>query len=207
MRQTLFTLIAVAVLSQSTLMADEMLLEDYQNGGVFNASRFDNDFQDTLGRQNTSKDGGDFSEVKWAAKWSGLASTGRARNLSRFKTFQVDVMVKPGQPVQDKTNFYFQLLHQVNVGYAYWEFFVPQDKIKADGKWYRVQFPYSKFRAAAGDGGTEPVNFETIVGTVGGMTYDEDGDTFDFKTAHFDNFKVTDAAVTDIVVEAVPAKQ
>ncbi len=205
MRQTL-PLVALTFLCSVNATADELLLEDYQKGGIFNVSRFDNDFQDSLGRQNTSKDAGDFSEVKWAAKWSGLASTGVPRNLSRFKTFQVDVMVKPGQPVEDEANFYFQLLNQVDTGYSYWEFFVPQNKIKADGKWYRVQFPFSKFYGNAGDGGAKPENFDTILGCVGGMTFDEDGDTFEFKVAHFDNIKVTDAEVADVVVKPVPAK-
>ena len=206
MHRTLLSLVTLTVLCPFNATADELLLEDYQNGGIFNTSRFDNDFQDSLGRQNISQDVGDFSEVKWAAKWSGLASTGLPRNLSRFRTFQVDVMVKPGQPVEEETNFYFQLLNQVETGYSYWEFFVPQNKIKADGKWYRVQFPMSKFYGSGGGGGARPENFETILGCVGGMTFDEDGDKFEFKIAHFDNFKLTDVEVADIVVQPALVK-
>ena len=36
----------------ATVVGDELLLEDFQNGGVFRVSRFDNDFRDASGRKN-----------------------------------------------------------------------------------------------------------------------------------------------------------
>ena len=80
-------------------------------------------------------------EIKeWATKWSGMPSTGESTDLSRFVTFQVDVMVPKDQPVEKGANFYFQLLNQTDQGYSYWELFVPQVLVPADGQWHQVRF-------------------------------------------------------------------
>ena len=76
----------------------------------------------------------------------------------------------------------------------------------ADGKWYRIQFPMKKFWGGAGDGGADPTDFKTIVGTVCGMTFDEDGKKFKFKTAQFDNLILSTSDVEDTVVKILAAQ-
>lgn len=183
--------VATAFLTLSGAFADDLLLEDYEDNGSFHVNRFDNSYRDSNGRKNFSGNAGTYATVNWAAKWSGLESTGKSIDLDEYKTFQVDIMVKPDQPVEAETNFYFQLLYKTDVGYAYWEYFVPQRKVPADGKWYRIQFPFKNFYANAGNGADKPADFATIVGTVCGMTFDETGDVYEYKTAHFDNIKVS----------------
>lgn len=183
--------------------AEELLLEDYEKGGCFDVNRFHNDFADPDGKTNSSRDAGEFAEVEWAAKWSGLESIGPVRNLSRYKTFQADVCVEPGQPVEKESNFYFQLLNASTEGYSYWEKYVPQSEVPADGKWYRVRFSLNGLSTGHGDGGKKPENFETITGTVCGMTYDKDGSKYKFKIAKFDNITVVSESVDETEVKLI----
>ena len=191
------------VLQLATASAEERLLEDYENGGAFRPTDWANAFQDADGNQNGAIDAGKFAMVQWATKWSGLPSTGPTQDCSRFTAFQVDVMVEKGEPVEDGSNFYFQLLNQTSQGYSYWEIYVPQPKVPADGKWYRVRFPLARMDKGHGDGGDPPADFKTINGTVCGMTFDEEEDKFKLKRASFDNITLTDDEIKETIVKPV----
>ncbi len=197
---------AIVLLTSTGTLAEDLLLEDYEEGGVFRVTRFDNSFGDSNGRKNSSRNSGSYATVNWAAKWSGLESTGKSIDLGQYETFQVDVMVKPGQPVEAETNFYFQLLHKTEIGFAYWEYYVAQTSVPADGNWYRIRFPFNKFSSNAGNGASKPTNFATVVGTVCGMTYDETGDVYKHKAAHFDNVYVSREMVDDVEVKRVSGR-
>lgn len=184
-------------------VAEDVLLEDYEGGGLYDEADWANAFEDEGGNRNAAWVQRKVAMVDWATKWSGLPSTGPAHNLSRFKTFQVDVRVAKGQPVEEGANFYFQLNHEADTGYSYWEKFVPQSKVPADGKWYRVQFAMETMDVNSGEGGAVPGDFKTIIGTTCGMTYDEDND-YEMKQASFDNVKLTTESVDGIVVALVP---
>ena len=195
----------LSVASMLPVFAEEVLLEDFQYGGTFDVADWANAFTDSDGNQNAAFDDGDFALVRWATKWSGIPSTGTAADFSKFKTFQVDVMVEKGQPVEDEANFYFQLLDETDQGYAYWETFVAQNKVPADGKWYRVQFPISTMVGSAGDGAEKPTDFKTIMGCCCGMTFDPEGENkFKFKRAFFDNVTLSTEAVDGPVVKPSP---
>ena len=199
----LISALCLAVLA-SSLPAEEILLEDYQYGGCFSVADWANTFADSDGRANESTVSSKVASVSWATKWSGIPSTGEAKDFSEYKTFQVDVMVEKGQPVEDEANFYFQLVDQSDVGFAYWEVFVPQSKIPADGQWYRIQLPIKSMVTGQGEGGEAPSDFKTIIGTCCGMTFDEDGDKFKFKQAFFDNVKLSTEPVKDVQVSKMP---
>lgn len=188
----------------ATSTAEEVLLEDYEGGGAFSPAEWANTFEDADGNANGAHDAGKFAAVQWATKWSGMPSTGPTKDLSRFKTFQVDVMVEKGEPVEEGSNFYFQLLNETSAGYSYWEIFVPQTKVPADGKWYRVKFPLDRMDKGHGDGGDPPEDFTTIMGTTCGMTFDEEADQFKLKRANFDNLTLSDDVVTETKVAPSP---
>ena len=190
---------------ESQATAEELLLDDYQYGGKFSPAEWANSFSDSKGNVNSSQDTGNFATVKWATKWSGIPSTGESTDVAKFKTYQVDVMVEKGQPVEEEANFYLQLLVEVNQGYAYWEVFVPQKLIPADGKWYRIQVPIKSMVAGHGDGADAPTDFKTVNGCCCGMTFDDEGDDkFKFKTAHFDNVTLLTDAVEKTSIKASP---
>ena len=197
-----FTVFLLAA-SFNNVVAEELLLEDYQHGGCFEPSDWANSFEDSEGNRNAAEDQGEYAVVHWATKWSGMPSNGTVHDFSRFKTFQVDVMVEKGQPVEDGANFYFQLINQSDVGYSYWEAFVPQSKVPADGKWYRVQFPLTMMDEGHGDGGDPPKDFSTVTGTVCGMTFDDEPDQFKMKRANFDNLTLNDKKVSEVSAKQV----
>ncbi|MFK8111082.1 MAG: hypothetical protein AB8B91_02715 [Rubripirellula sp.] len=183
--------------------AEDLLLEDYSGRGIFQMATWANSFEDPEGNQNSAKVEGKVAVVDWATKWSGLPSNGPAEDVSRYKTFQVDVMVEKGQPNEEGSHFYFQLLNETDAGYSYWELFVPQSKVPADGKWYRVRFPMSEMVTGFGDGGDAPTNFDSIIGTTCGMTFDEEN-KFKLKRARFDNVFLTIEKVDGIEVKPSP---
>ena len=184
--------------------AEEVLLEDYQYGGCFAPADWANTFSDGKGNQNATKSAKGVAVVDWATQWSGLPSNGEIQDFSKFKTFQADVRVAEGEPVESGSNFYFQLLNESAQGYSYWEAFVPQEKVPADGKWYRVRFPLARMAKGFGDGGEAPADFTTIAGTCCGMTFDEtENDLYQPKQAHFDNLVLSDEEVDGIKVVAV----
>jgi hypothetical protein len=141
--------------------------------------------------------------VSWGTKWSGIPSTGESKDFSKFKTYVVDVMVEKGQPVEENANFYFQLINQSDIGYSYWEVFVPQTMVPADGRWHQVRVPINTMVKGSGDGGEDPEDFTTIIGTCNGMTFDETGDKFKFKQAFFDNVKLSTESVDKAKVSQV----
>lgn len=196
--------VALLVFLVSPIVAQDILLEDYQSGGKFSVADWSNSFEDDKGNKNAAIDDGDFAAVSWATKWSGIPSTGETMDVSAYKTYQADVMVPKGQPVEDDSNFYFQLTTETSEGYAYWEKFIPQSKIPADGKWYRVHFPIKMMDTGSGEGAEAPTDFKTINGCVCGMTYDEDGDKFKFKHAMFDNITLTTKEIDGIKVTNSP---
>ena len=204
----LFTLASLtlfgATLISSSANAEEVLLEDYQYGGKFEAADWYNTFADPNGRENDVNTDGVFAVVNWATKWSGAPSTGEVMDLSKFKTYQVDVRVEKGQPTEEGANFYAQLLTQADEGYAYWEVFAPQEKVPADGKWYRLQIPIKNMVAAAGDGADAPTDFTNVNGCCVGMTFDEEGDRFKFKTCAFDNVILLTDEIDEIKVAPSP---
>ena len=184
--------------------ADELILEDYEGGGEFDPGPWANSFKDSEGNTNSARHKDSVAIVHWATKWSGLSSTGPVVDVSKFTTFQVDVMVEKGQPVQDECYFFFQLLNKTSRGYSYWEVYVPQNLVPADGKWHRVKFPLSRMDKGYGDGGVPPGDFKTIFGTQCGMTFDEPEDQFKFKRANFDNLTLTDEEITETTVKLSP---
>ncbi|MGB7343523.1 MAG: hypothetical protein WBD20_04890 [Pirellulaceae bacterium] len=184
--------------------ADEVLLEDYQYGGCFSVADWANTFEDAQGRANEAIVSSKVARVSWGTKWSGIPSSGETQDFSKFKTFQVDVMVEKGQPVEEEANFYFQLLNESGTGYSYWEVFAPQTSVPADGKWYRIQLPIKSMVTGNGDGGEAPKDFTTINGTCCGMTFDENGDKFKFKRAFFDNVKLSTESVEKLTVSETP---
>jgi hypothetical protein len=204
----LFPLLGVTVFTFITrhANAEEILLEDYQGGGVFAPADWANTFSDSAGNTNKAVVENKTAVVDWATKWSGHPSTGTPIDVSRFKTFQVDVKVDQGQPLEKDTNFYFQLTSQVNQGFSYWEIFVPQMRIPTDGQWHRVQFPLSQMITGNGDGGDPPKDFKSINGTVCGMTYDDENDQYKLKRAYFDNVTLTDANIDEVSVTKSPKK-
>ncbi|QDT09144.1 hypothetical protein [Planctomycetes bacterium K23_9] len=176
-------------------VGEEKLLEDFQYGGCFSVADWANTFEDADGRANEAIVSSKVARVSWATKWSGIPSTGESHDFSKFKTYQVDVMVEKGQPVEENANFYFQLINQTDAGYSYWEVFVPQTMVPADGQWHRVQVPIKSMVKGSGDGGEDPSDFTTIIGTCSGMTFDETGDKFKFKRAFFDNVTLSTESV------------
>jgi len=181
------------------------LLEDYEDKGHFTAATWANTEQDSEGNANAARDDGEYGVVDWATKWSGLPSTNyeSALDLSEYKTYQVDVMVEEGQPMEEGAVFYMQLLCEAETGYAYWEAHVPQSLVPADGKWHRVRVPIKSMNAAAGDGADTPTDLKTIVGCCNGMTFDEDGSKFKFKKCAFDNVFVSKTEVEKVIAEPV----
>ena len=202
--KTLFTTLCLACLITHSIAADEILLEDYEGKGKFSMADWANSFEDAKGRTNSADKKGGVAVVKWGSKWSGLPSTGERLDLSKHMSFQVDVMVSRGQPVQAESNYYFQLLDDVDSGYAYWEAFIPQTKVPADGKWYRITFPIKIMEPGFGDGAEKPDGRTKINGCCCGMTFDENGDKFDYKQVQFDNVTVTTKEVDGIKVTLRP---
>ena len=201
-----FILTTMLTFFASSLVAEEVVLEDYQGGGVFEPADWGNSFEDAKGNVNKAAVEGGVAVVDWATKWSGQPSSGTAQDFSKLKTFQVDVMVAKDQPVQTGSNFYFQLTNETDQGFSYWELFVPQEKIPADGKWYRVQFPMSRMDKGHGEGGELPTDFKTVHGTVCGMTYDDEVDQYTMKQASFDNVTLADKPVEEITITVIPKK-
>lgn len=187
--------------------AQDLLLEDYEGNGRFTVADWANTFEDSEGNANKAVDDGEHAVVSWATQWSGLPSTNYdAIDLTEYKTYQVDVMVEAGQPMEEGANFYVQLLCKVDTGYAYWEAYVPQSLVPADGKWYRVSVPIKSMVASAGDGADQPTDRKAIVGCCNGMTFDEGGSTFKFKQCAFDNVVVCKKEVEKAGAELAPAK-
>jgi len=184
---------------------EEILLEDYEYGGCYSVADWANTFEDAEGRANEAIASANVARVSWGTKWSGIPSSGESTDFTKYKTFHVDVMVEKGQPVEEGTNFYFQLLNEADAGYSYWEIFIPQTKIPADGQWYKIALPMKSMVTGNGDGGKPPTDFKTITGTCCGMTFDENGDQFKFKRAFFDNVKLSTETVTEPTV--MPRKE
>lgn len=199
-------LFSAILLSAMTFPAvsEEVVLEDYQGGGKYSMAEWANNFEDAEGKINEVYEKGDVAVVLWGAKWSGFPSTGQSFDLSKYKTFQVDVMVAKGQPVEAGSTFYLQLLSEVTTGYAYWETLVPQTKIPADGKWYRIKLPIKTMVTGNGDGADAPKDRKTINGCCVGMNHDENGDKFEFKQASFDNVVVSTDEVKELSVSLRP---
>jgi len=207
------TLIALFVSVSLTLVsqvgfAQDLLLEDYEGNGPLAVADWRNTESDSEGNANAAEDSGEYATVSWATQWSGLPSTNYedAMDLSKYMTYQVDVMVEEGQPVEEGANFYVQLLCKADVGYGYWEAYVPQGLVPADGKWHRVRVPIKSMNAVGGEGADAPTDLKTIVGCCNGMTFDEDGSKFKFKKCAFDNVKVSTTEIEKAVAEPVPAK-
>jgi hypothetical protein len=104
----------------SQTYAEEVLLEDYEGGGLFSPADWANTFSDGAGNENAAKAEGGCAVVDWATQWSGLPSMGPSEDFSKMKTFQADVMVEKGQPNEEGANFYFQLGNETSAGYSYW---------------------------------------------------------------------------------------
>jgi hypothetical protein len=207
------TLIALVVSVSLTFVSQlgfsqDLLLEDYEGNGHLSVADWANTEADSEGNANASQDAGEYATVSWATQWSGLPSTNydEAMDLSKYKTYQVDVMVEEGQPTEEGANFYMQLLCKVDVGYAYWEAYVPQSLVPADGKWHRVRVPIESMNAGSGDGADLPTDRKAIMGCCNGMTFDEDGSKFKFKKCAFDNVFVSTTEVAKTVVKPVTAK-
>ena len=210
---TMRKIIAFLVFAALTIVsqvgsAQDLLLEDYEGKGPLAVADWANTEQDSEGKANSSEDAGEYATVSWATQWSGLPSTNYddVMDLSKYKTYQVDVMVEEGQPVEEGANFYVQLLCKAEVGFAYWESYVPQSSVPADGKWYRVRVPIESMNPVAGDGAEVPTDRKAIVGCCNGMTFDEDGSKFKFKKCAFDNVYVSETAVGKTVVQPAPVQ-
>ncbi len=202
-----FSLGSQAVFAQDVFVGSDLLLEDFEGNGPFTVDDWANTETDSEGNANSAQDAGDYGTVTWATQWSGIPSTNYdGVDLSKYKTYQVDVMVEEGQPVEEGSNFYLQLLSKTDVGYAYWEAYIPQTLVPADGNWYRVRVPIDSMNAKAGDGAEEPADLKTIVGCCNGMNFDEDGSKFKFKKCGFDNVKVSTLQIEEAEVKPVPAK-
>jgi len=198
--------VAFSLASQSGF-AQDLLLEDYEGNGPLTVADWGNTESDSEGNANSAQDAGEYATVRWATKWVGLPSTNYdddGMDLSKYKTYQVDVMVEEGQPVEEGANFFLQLLCKTEVGYAYWESYVPQSLVPADGKWYRVRVPIESMNPVAGEGADKPKDRKTIVGCCVGMAFDEDGSMFKFKKCAFDNVVVSTVEVEKLATE--PAK-
>lgn len=201
------TLVSQIGFAQDLLIDVPLLLEDYEGNGPLAVADWSNSATDSEGNANAAKDAGEYATVSWATQWSGLPSTNYdGMDLSKYKTYQVDVMVEEGQPVEEGANFFLQLLCKAETGYAYWEAYVPQNLVPADGKWYRVRVPIESMNASSGDGADAPTDRKTIIGCCNGMTFDEDGSKFKFKKCAFDNVTVTTTEVEKAVVQPAPAK-
>ena len=204
-----FSLSLVALsLFTSPATAEQVLLEDYESGGAFAPADWANTFSDADGNTNSAYDDGKFALVEWATKWSGIPSTNYEESIdcTKYKTFQFDVMVEKGQPVEENSNFYCQLLYETgDEGYAYWEIFVPQKSIPADGKWHRVRVPIKKMVPGFGDGAKKPTDRKNIMGCCVGMTFDDENeDKFKFKRAFFDNVVLDTEEVDETKVASAP---
>ena len=208
------TLVALVVSVSLALVpqigfAQDLLLEDYEGNGPLTVAEWSNTQEDSEGNANAAQDAGEYATVSWATKWSGLPSTNYddAMDLSKYKTYQVDVMVEEGQPMEEGASFFLQLLCETEVGYAYWEAYVPQSLVAADGKWYRVRVPIDSMKAVAGDGADLPTDRKTIVGCCNGMAFDEDGSKFKFKKCAFDNVVVSTTEVEKTAASAKDAAE
>ena len=200
---TLVVSVALSFVSQIGFSQD-LLLEDYEGNGPLTVADWANTESDSEGNANAAQDAGKHATVSWATKWSGLPSTNYddgGMDLSKYKTYQVDVMVEEGQPVEEGANFFLQLLCKAEVGYAYWEAYVPQSLVPADGKWYRVRVPIEAMNSVAGEGADKPTDRKTIIGCCIGMAFDEDGSTFKFKKCAFDNVTVSTDEVEKTAAE------
>lgn len=209
--RTLITWIVAVSLSlvSQTGSAEDLLLEDYEGNGPFSVANWGNTETDSEGNANVAQDVGEHATVSWATQWSGLPSAiaiEDALDLSKFKTYQVDVMVEEGQPVEQGAQFLVQLLCKADVGYAHWEAYIPQNLAPADGKWYRLRVPIDSMTAVAGRGANTPTDRKAIIGCHNGMAFDEDGSQFKFKQCSFDNVIVSTTEVEKVVAELVPEK-
>lgn len=197
-----------SALSPVVAQADDFVMTDYEGGGVCEAADWANTFEDADGKQNLVRIDNKTSLVDWATQWSGLPMICPPRDVSKYATFIADVKVEKGQPVQDGSNFYFQLLNASDVGYSYWETYVPQAKVPADGRWYRVHLPMNKMVPQSGDGAQMPKDFKTVSGTVCGMTYDDpNDDKFKFKQTRFDNVILSEKPVKEVTVTVSPLEK
>jgi hypothetical protein len=201
---TSFILFVSVAVSAQIGFAQDLLLEDYQGNGPLTIADWLNTETDSEGNANAAEVDGGHASVSWATTWSGLPSTNYdGMDLSKYKTYQVDVMVEEGQPVEEGASFFVQLLCKTEVGYAYWESYIPQTLVPADSKWYRVRVPISSMKAVAGDGAEEPTDLKTVIGCSNGMAFDEDGSKFKFKKCAFDNVTVSADEVEKTTVEKV----
>jgi len=137
--------ISLAFISQVGFSQD-LLLEDYEGNGSLTIADWSSTQSDSEGNANVAKDDGEHATVAWATQWSGIPSTNYedVMDLSKYKTYQVDVMVEEGQPVEEGANFYVQLLSETDTGYAYWESYIPQNLVPADGKEDGSKFKFKK---------------------------------------------------------------
>lgn len=205
--RTLITLVVYVLLTlvSQNGFAQDLLLEDYEGNGPLTIADWASTEEDSEGNANAAQDAGDFATVSWATKWSGLPSVDYdGMDLSKYNTYQIDVMVEEGQPVEEGSHFFLQLLSKTDGGYAYWESYVPQTLVPADGKWYRLRVPIESMKAVAGDGADVPTDRKEIVGCCNGMAFDEDGSTFKFKKCALDNVFVSTDEVEKTVVQPVP---
>lgn len=185
--------------------ATETLFEDYEAGGAFYFSHRSSGSPHTnsLHQTNDAHDAGIYGKVKWATKWCGAASfSSNTQDVDWADTYELDIKVPEGEPVESGTLFYFQMNCAPSVpgGWAYWSTNIMQTNVLADGYWYRVQIPFGSFNASGGGGSTAPVNYSNVIGVTAGMQHDASGTDYQFKTAYFDNIKATDAGVSSVTV-------
>lgn len=204
-RHIINVILPLICISATTLA--EIQLEDYETGPFYYshpASTLTND----IGETNAAWDAGTHAEVEWAIQWSGAASYGATQNLESMDTYQIDIMVQTGQPVEAGSRFYCQLNsapYVTNAGaWSYWESNFQQTNIPADGQWYRIQFPFSDMDTHSGPVLNDPTNFASIIGVNIGMSGDVTGTNYLFKTAYFDNIIATDTGVTELVISPRP---
>lgn len=186
-------------------LADMVLLQDYEGGGLFGSVNPANHDTDNSGNTNDAYDAGTYMTVDWATTWSGGNSSGAETNLNAYDTYQFDIMVPVGQPVEAGSSFYLQFNCTATNEWSYWEYYVGQNNIPADGTWYRVQFPMGDMWGGSGPNEDDPTDFSEIQGITIGMTYDPPpGSTYQFKSAHLDNVGLTDDGVTGLTITAIP---
>ncbi|MBU0676791.1 MAG: hypothetical protein KJ626_01635 [Verrucomicrobia bacterium] len=200
MKYVASAMIAFLAVSSGTARAD-LLLADYEGGGLFTgaigAANQGASGLDPSG-SNDAYDAGLFMTVDWATLWSGGSKFGAIADLSGNDTYSFDIRVGVGQPVEAGANFYAQLN---DAGGGYFEQYISQTLILADGNWYRVKFPISGMNNVAAP---NPAALTNASGVTLGMTFDSDGDDFLFKSVDIDNVQVTQDGVTGLEITIVP---
>jgi len=193
----------VSVWSAGYSVAIERLLTDYEHGGPFIGVSPANNFTNIYSQTNDAYDAGIYATVDWASSWSGASAYGGpTQDLDWADTYQVDIMVEEGQPLENGGAYYYcQFAYGVSTGWAWGEFKFAQTNVSVDGSWYRVQFPISNMNTNVGGGAEMPTNKASVNGVTAGMTgNNSNGTLFAFRTASFDNVLVSDAGITNVVV-------